>query len=112
MVMALEPEKKEKNVKSDWCYPVKDPSTVKSIFSVEHEDGKLLIAELTLGGWDLPLLLRVRSGSTCLDPPPSSVMWEVNRENGIHGVESEEFPPRFKSNVSWSNYVEPLENFL
>ena len=50
MVMALEPEKKEKNFKSDWCYSAKDPSTVKSIFSVEHEDGKLLIAELTLGG--------------------------------------------------------------
>ena len=40
------------------------------------------------------------------------VMWAVNGENGIHGVESEEFPPHFRINASWSDYVEPLDNFL
>ena len=56
MVMALGPKKKEKNVKGDRCYPAKDPPMVKSVFSLEHKDGKLSIAELTLGGWDLPRL--------------------------------------------------------
>ena len=37
---------------------------------------------LTLGEYDLFLLWRVRSGSTCMDPPQSWVIWVVNRENG------------------------------
>ena len=40
------------------------------------------------------------------------MMWVVNGENGIRGVESKEFPPCFRSNASWSDYVEPLDNFL
>ena len=40
------------------------------------------------------------------------MIWAVNGENEIHGAEFEEFPPRFRSNALWSNYVEPLDNFL
>ena len=39
--MALGLERKEKNVKGDQCNMAKDPSTVKSVFSLEHKDGKL-----------------------------------------------------------------------
>ena len=41
MMMALEPERKEKTVKGDQCNLAKDPPTVKSIFSLEHRDEKL-----------------------------------------------------------------------
>ena len=47
---------------------------VKLVFSLEHKDGKLWIVELTLCEWDLLLLKRVWSGSTCSNPPPSWVM--------------------------------------
>ena len=37
---------------------------------------------LTLVEWDLLLLQKVRSGSTCSDPPPSWVMCVVNGKKG------------------------------
>ena len=40
------------------------------------------------------------------------MIWAVNKENGVYGVKSEESLPRSKSNVSWYDYVELLENFL
>ena len=45
MVMALGPEKKERNVKGDRCYLARDPPTVKLVFSLKHMNGKLLIAK-------------------------------------------------------------------
>ena len=54
--MALRPERKEKIVKGDRYNLVKDPSTVKSIFSLEYKDGKLWIIELTFVEWDLIIL--------------------------------------------------------
>ena len=56
MEMALAPKRKEKTVKGDQCNPAKDPSTIKSVFSLEHKDGKLWIVELTSGEGDLLLL--------------------------------------------------------
>ena len=41
MVMALGLERKEKTMKGDWCNPAKDPPMIKSIFFLEHKDGKL-----------------------------------------------------------------------
>ena len=41
MEMALAPKRKEKTVKGDQCNPAKDPSTIKSVFSLEHKDVKL-----------------------------------------------------------------------
>ena len=41
MVMVVSPEKKERNIKGDWCDPAKDLPTVKSILSLGHKDGKL-----------------------------------------------------------------------
>ena len=38
--MAINPEMKERIIKGDWCYPVKDPPTVKSVFSLGHKDEK------------------------------------------------------------------------
>ena len=38
---------------------------------------------LTLGEWDLFLLWRVRSGSTCSDPPP---LWVMEKLYSPHGV--------------------------
>ena len=67
-------------------------------------------SELTSDEWSLLLLERDRSGSTCLDPLSSWMMWVVNGENGVCGVKSEESLPHIKSNTSWSNYVELLEN--
>ena len=75
-------KRKERIVKSDQCNLAKDPLMVKLVFSLEHKDGKLWIVELTLCEWDLLLLKRVWSGSTCSNPPPSWVMWVVNGENG------------------------------
>ena len=40
MVMAMNPEKKKRIIKGDWCDPAKDPLTVKSVFSLGHKDGK------------------------------------------------------------------------
>ena len=41
MVMAISPEKNERTVKGYWCDPTKDPLMVKSVFSLEHKNGKL-----------------------------------------------------------------------
>ena len=38
--MAVSPEKKERTIKGDRCDSTKDPLTVKSVFSLEHKDGK------------------------------------------------------------------------
>ena len=38
--MAVSPEKKERTVKGDRCDLAKDPLTIKSVFSLEHKDGK------------------------------------------------------------------------
>ena len=40
MVMVLGLVRKEKTVKGDRCNPAKDPPMVKSVFSLEHKDGK------------------------------------------------------------------------
>ena len=40
MVMTMNPEKKEKNIKGDQCDLVKNLLTVKSVFSLGHKDGK------------------------------------------------------------------------
>ena len=40
MVMAVNPEKKERTIKGDQCDSVKDPFMVKSAFSLRHKDGK------------------------------------------------------------------------
>ena len=40
MVMAMNPEKKERTIKGDQCDLAKDPPTVKSVFSLGHKDGK------------------------------------------------------------------------
>jgi len=40
MVMAMNPEKKKRTIKGDWCDPTKDSLTVKSVFSLGHKDGK------------------------------------------------------------------------
>ena len=40
MVMAMNPEKKERTIKGDRCDPTKNPLTVKSVFSLGHKDGK------------------------------------------------------------------------
>ena len=39
MVMAVT-EKKERTIKGDRCDPAKNPPTVKSVFFLEHKDGK------------------------------------------------------------------------
>ena len=49
IVMAVSPEKKERTIKGDWCNPTKDPSTVKSVFSLEHKDGKTMNGRTYLG---------------------------------------------------------------
>ena len=40
MMMVAGPENKERTVKGDQCNPTKDPSMVKSVFSLEYKDGK------------------------------------------------------------------------
>ena len=40
IVMAVNPKKKERTIKGNWCDPAKDSPTVKSIFSLRHKDGK------------------------------------------------------------------------
>ena len=40
MVMAMNPEKKERTIKGDQCDLAKDPPTVKSVFSLGHKDEK------------------------------------------------------------------------
>ena len=40
LVMAVDPEKKERIVKGDLYNPTKDLPTIKSVFSLEHKEGK------------------------------------------------------------------------
>ena len=40
MVMVVNPKKKERTIKCDQCDLTKDPPTIKSVFSLEHKDGK------------------------------------------------------------------------
>ena len=40
MVMAMNPEKKERIIKGDQCDFAKNPLTVKSVFSLGHKDEK------------------------------------------------------------------------
>ena len=40
MMMAVNPEKKERTIKGDRCDPAKDPLMIKSVFSLGHKDGK------------------------------------------------------------------------
>ena len=39
-VMAVSPKKKERTIKGDRYDLAKDPPMVKSVFSLEHKDGK------------------------------------------------------------------------
>ena len=48
-MIALGPERKEKTGKGDRYNLVKDPPTVKSIFSLEHKEGKILNGGTYLG---------------------------------------------------------------
>ena len=40
MMMAVNPEKKERTIKGDRCDPAKDPLMIKSVFFLGHKDGK------------------------------------------------------------------------
>ena len=40
MVMAVNPEKKERTIKGDQCDPAKDPPLIKPVFSLGHKDEK------------------------------------------------------------------------
>ena len=40
LVMAIDLEKKERTVMGDRCNPAKDLPMVKSVFSLEHKEGK------------------------------------------------------------------------
>ena len=40
LIMAISPKMKERTVKCDRCNPTKEPPMVKSVFSLEHKDGK------------------------------------------------------------------------
>ena len=40
IVMAVNPEMKERTIKGDRCEPAKDPLMIKSIFSIGHKDEK------------------------------------------------------------------------
>ena len=48
MVMAMNPKKKERAIKCDWCDPAKNSPMVKSVFSLEHKEEK------NSEWWDLP----------------------------------------------------------
>ena len=52
MVMAVNPEMKERTIKGDRCEPAKDPLMIKSVFFLKHKDGKLCMVELTSNEWD------------------------------------------------------------
>ena len=49
IVMVVNLEKKERTVKGDRCNLAKDPPTVKSVFSLEHKDGKNVNSRTYLG---------------------------------------------------------------
>ena len=40
MMMAMNPEKKERTIKGDQYEPAKNPPMVKSVFSLRHKNGK------------------------------------------------------------------------
>ena len=40
IIMAMNPKKKERTIKDDWCDLAKDPLTIKSVFSLGHQEGK------------------------------------------------------------------------
>ena len=43
MMMPMSPEKKERTVKGDRCNPAKDLLTIKSVFFLEHKEGKIVM---------------------------------------------------------------------
>ena len=47
--MAMSPKKKERTIKSDQCNSAKDPLTVKSVFSLEHKEGRIVNDNTYLG---------------------------------------------------------------
>ena len=47
--MAINPKKKERTIKGDQCNLAKDPPTVKSVFSLEHKEGKIMNCGTYLG---------------------------------------------------------------
>ena len=49
IAMVVNLEKKERTVKGDRCNLAKDPPTVKSVFSLEHKDGKNVNSRTYLG---------------------------------------------------------------
>ena len=49
MVMVMIPKKKERTVKGDQCNLAKDPLTVKSVFSLEHKEEKIMNGNTYLG---------------------------------------------------------------
>ena len=49
IVMAMSPKKKERTVKGDQRNLAKDPLTVKSVFSLEHKEGKIVNGDTYLG---------------------------------------------------------------
>ena len=52
MMMLVSPEKKERTVKGDQHNQrnlAKDPLTVKSVFSLEHKEGKIVNGDTYLG---------------------------------------------------------------
>ena len=42
-------KRKERTVKGDRCNPTKDPLTIKSVFSLEHKERKILNSGTCLG---------------------------------------------------------------
>ena len=49
-------KRKERTIKGDRCNPIKNPPTVKLVFTLKYKDGKLCMVELTSSKWDLLLL--------------------------------------------------------
>ena len=49
MVIAVSSEKKERTIKGDRYNLAKDLLTIKSIFSLEHKDGKIVNGDTYLG---------------------------------------------------------------
>ena len=40
IIMVVNPEKKERIIKGDWCDPAKDPPMVKLVLSLGYKNGK------------------------------------------------------------------------
>ena len=110
MMMAVNPEKKERTIKGDRCDSAKNPLIVMSVFSLGQR-WKIL------SGQNLPLVDGTCSfyrefdvGLLIWDPSPSWVMWVVMKKMGC--VEQSLWNSfHIPSNVSYFAYVEPLENF-